>query len=811
MLGQINQIFTPEEQRALLHEAMEACKNFQKTQFGNNMTDSNRQNFIRKYINQKAIKKIQNVRLAQMAASGAAPQQSAAANAQHHAVSLQSQPSAGVGTAGPAGGAPTGGRPSNSTIPGAPTGSSGNGGAHNNSTSNIHNVIPSQGTLSVPYGQSNLRNSTDAAAATQGEAPMQQPNRVAQQQPRPSVLQAFAPTPQDVEVVKRISADAARTPLRLSDLTNTLSPQERDEIKRMLQMNQQLFAQVSNYAPQVYVFTKSENFLKEVLQLRIFVKEILEKCAKEIYVVKLDTVEKLVIKYKKYWESMKIQLLRRQQLIQQQQQLQQQKQKLAVQQQAAGNTQAGLNISQQQQRVQGSLQQIQQQMQQKQRQQQQLQQQHQQHQVQQQRQQSQQQAQKVASTNNNIALAAQNAVTSVSNPSANAASAANVSGAPGYPPPLSDPNVGVSSGSAVGMDAPKTGLGLDFMGSPNLTKGSPPAGATTGISPKRDLAKAAATSNFTKAKSNSLKPSPNASQSNANTPMVVPLPTGSASATPGVLNTGDGVSPLNGKPLTVTNHKTPSPLTVPSISQVQATASNSDNHPFEEEENALRKMNIRKAEIISRFKHRQEVFSKSPLDMFLSTLADCIGVKDSNVEAVMTIPPAVVEQVNGLGKRKLSKMAQRARDQDVVLVSIKDNNKLVMESKTNPDSQTYQIPTSALESVFKDVYGTSDIMTMNFNDPSGTSRSVSDGAVVGSNQMNARKRKLEDLEISPANSANSPSSSLMSDSKKLKVDSPEDVFLTRYGGDVDAKQSTSAELPPINVWDWNYWAKLEQP
>ena len=56
VLGQINQIFTPEEQRSLLQEAMEACKNFQKTQFGKNMTDSNRQNFIRKYINQKALK-----------------------------------------------------------------------------------------------------------------------------------------------------------------------------------------------------------------------------------------------------------------------------------------------------------------------------------------------------------------------------------------------------------------------------------------------------------------------------------------------------------------------------------------------------------------------------------------------------------------------------------------------------------------------------------------------------------------------------------------------------------------------------------
>ena len=64
------------------------------------------------------------------------------------------------------------------------------------------------------------------------QPPQQQPQQGKMQQPRPNVLQAFAPTPQDVETVKRISVEAARTPLRLSDLTNTLPPQEKEVIKR---------------------------------------------------------------------------------------------------------------------------------------------------------------------------------------------------------------------------------------------------------------------------------------------------------------------------------------------------------------------------------------------------------------------------------------------------------------------------------------------------------------------------------------------------------------------------------------------------
>nr|6ALY_A Chain A, Mediator of RNA polymerase II transcription subunit 15 [Saccharomyces cerevisiae] len=62
VLNQINQIFSPEEQRSLLQEAIETCKNFEKTQLGSTMTEPVKQSFIRKYINQKALRKIQALR-----------------------------------------------------------------------------------------------------------------------------------------------------------------------------------------------------------------------------------------------------------------------------------------------------------------------------------------------------------------------------------------------------------------------------------------------------------------------------------------------------------------------------------------------------------------------------------------------------------------------------------------------------------------------------------------------------------------------------------------------------------------------------
>lgn len=723
VLGQINQIFTPEEQRALLQEAMEACKNFQKTQFGKNMTDSNRQNFIRKYINQKALKKIQNMRLAQMAANGTSqrPQQRQEALSQMQQTHSRSA-SAGV-------------------MP--------NGGQFNGNTNNP------QATMSQPVSGQQMNRASQTPQQPPQQPPQQQPQQPAQQgkmqQPRPNVLQAFAPTPQDVETVKRISVEAARTPLRLSDLTNTLSPQEKEEIKRKLQVNQQLFAQVSNYAPHVYVLTKSENFLKEVLQLRIFVKEILEKCTKGVFVVKLDTVDKLVLKYQKYWESMKIQLLRRQQLIQQQQQQQQQLNQDPV----------GPSISQQQQRVQGSLQQIQQQMQQKQR---------------QQQQRSAPNSSSSMATPNPAAIAAASAMSNGNNYAASS-----------YQQAMTESNGGAGPQSNLAGSDPKSGgHNLGYMAS-DTTKPSP----SQGISPQRDFAKVAA-ANHSRIKSSSTKLSPtNIGQSGINTPSVAaPALVHSRSATPAAAGTaGSPMGTKNGAPF----QKTPSPLTVPSMSRQTPST---ENRPYKQEENNLRNLNIRKAEIISRFKHRQELFHNSPVDMFLSTLADCIGVKDDQVDIVTHVPQATIDQINGTGKKKLTKATQRVRDQDVVTLAFK-GNKLVMESKTSPATRSYRIRPNALASVFRNVYGTTDISDMNFND-------TTPRANPSSAQLASRKRKLDENGISPVDSATSHSSSLMGESKKIKIDSPEDLFA---GKDTTKSHATSVSLS--NIWDWNYWRNQE--
>lgn len=54
----------------------------------------------------------------------------------------------------------------------------------------------------------------------------------------------------------------------------------------------------------------------------------------------------------------------------------------------------------------------------------------------------------------------------------------------------------------------------------------------------------------------------------------------------------------------------------------------------------------------------------------------------------------------------------------------------------------------------------------------------------------------------------------MSDSKKIKVDSPDDPFMTKSGATTSEKQEVTNEAPfltsgtsseQFNVWDWNNW------
>lgn len=377
------------------------------------------------------------------------------------------------------------------------------------------------------------------------------------------------------------------------------------------------------------------------------------------------------------------------------------------------------------------------------------------------------------------------------NPAAMAAAAAmsgNIQNG-NYQQILSENNAAAPSSLGV---PDSNGLGMDFLASPDMATISP----NVGVSPKKDMAKTAAT-NHSKSKSINKKPSPiNLAQSNTATPNIAPTVISSRSVTPAMANFSSAASPSIRPP--VTTQKTPSPLTVSPLGQAQSTTSNSNvDNPFKEEEENLRSLNIRKGEIISRFKHRQEIFSKSPVDMFLSTLADCVGVKDDEVDLVMKIPQSIIDQVNGTGKKRLSKAAQRAKDQDVVSLNIKEN-KLIMESKTQPSTRSYSIPGNALASIFKNVYGAGVINSMNF------SESTPNGSFL--KQINNKKRKFEDFEISPANSNGSPSSSLMSDSKKVKIDSPEDMFSSKIGGDSSTKQVQTPAA--ANIWDWNYWSAM---
>ena len=784
VLGQINQIFTPDEQRALLQEAMEACKTFQKTQFGANMTDANRQSFIRKYINQKALKKIQSSRMAQQAAAAAAASASGARPGQNN-MNMNG----------------------NNEI--ANTGGNNNNNNNNMAVGNNNNV-PSRGNMqqmnnlqnvpqqarNTPISQQQMQAQQQAQAQQpQQQAPPSQGHQRTNSQ-KASMLQLLQPTPQDIDTVRKISTDAARTPLRLNDLTNSISPQEREEIKRKLQMNQQLFAQVSNYAPQVYVFTKSEAFLKEVLQLRIFVKEILDKCSKGIYVVKLDTVDKLIMKYQKYWESMKIQILRRQQLIQQQQQLIRQKQQQQQDQQppTGNNTpinsiptpvQNNANMTQAQaqdqrmrpnQRTQLQNRQLQQQ---------------------QQQQMQWQQQQQLNNSNANTPQMNNNFVQmNGAMPNANAM---NVK-LNGRQPSVSIPPNAVISGENDSMISQANGNQfITANGTPDIMKGNSRNASvptSTKVSPSRE--KTATSNGATGKGNNSKKPSPSTSTSSRNVKSLSNVPT------PRLANVSARVTPQL-------------------VGNDQLSASSGEINPvFKKEEDELQSLNVKKTEIASRFKHRQEVFQSSPIDLFLSTLSDTLGLKDDEYEPQIKFSQDFIDITNRTGKKKkLTKVAQRARERDPVNVSIVDGNKLVMKSKymsEQKEVRNYGINLGSISSIFN---GLENNICEKLNDLAfiNTPSNIAN--------CNTKKRKLDEMNLTPdsikSNANDSPS--IMSESKRIKFDSPEDTYVAAEGkmkkdaaginfastitsgpATTTMTNDTSDDKKDINIWDWDYWA-----
>ncbi|KAK5778998.1 hypothetical protein RI543_003618 [Arxiozyma heterogenica] len=813
VLGQIHQIFTQEEQKSILAEAIEACKHFQKTQYGGNMTDAAKHNFIKKYINQKALKKIQAIKMSQAVANAGNGNGSASGN-----------------VAGMTNNATT----SNNTNLNNPNNNNTNINTNNfpnqqlqgnsniqrsisNNTGGNFSHIQTSQNVSMPQMSNNNSNNNNNLKHVQNNQMMNQQvgnpqigqtpirnhpnnNQMQNSQKSPanngqqnnSGLQMFQPTQQDLEMVRKISAAAARIPLRLTDLTNMISQQEKEEIKRKLQMNQQLFAQVGNYAPQVYVFTKSEPFLKEVLQLRIFVKEILEKCSRGIYVVKLDTVDKLVMKYQKYWESMKLQILRRQQLIEQQKrQQQQQQQQQQMSQRNINNSQQGnmpnnsmitnnSNISNNNNgnmtrlSPQGQTPSIPQQ--------------------QQQWNTNQQVTVPAGATNGNM-FSPQNLDNSSKNDSiANTPKLpqTNLNDLTKNRQPLNNNNSNNNSNALAGV--------------PEMSKNST---ASHDISPKKENA-----TPHSRNKSTSKKPSP-AMTSGFSSNNISTL--SSKSATP--KNTGISHNSNNRAQSTSQQSFASSP----NQNAIQNNTAQLQMQ-FKKEVETLESLNIKKGEMISRYKHRQDLFRSSPIDIFLGTLADTLGIKDEDIEPpMMKFSKHTIDTVNGTGKKKLTKVQQRVRDRDVVDIHINDDHRLIMKSKAVKEGRLYDIKLKAIAGVFKSVMkvGENDIVQS----------MVSENTIMNpslTNPENDKKRKISDIDSETTSSTNqdsinsgdfiSPSTgSLMGESKRIKLDSPEDIFSENFNeasgkediGEYEKRLGVSKKDKINNFWNWDFWSKLQ--
>ncbi|XDT04533.1 KIX domain [Nakaseomyces glabratus] len=768
VLSQINQMFTADEQRALLQEAMEACKNFQKTHFGGQMSDANKQAFIKKFINSKALKKLEAMRMAQGGNNNANLNKGQADMLQRQQANMQmnqqQQRAAQNQRRGPVmNDAVSQGY--NNQMNSAADSTMNNSNQPMNIGNNGVNMIPNQ---SQQQQQTNR---------PKEQTPQQPQQRIQSNRSVPMLN----PTPEDVEVVRRISAEAAKTQLRLTDLTNSLTPQERDEIKKRLQKNQQLFAQVSSYAPQVYLFTKSESFLKEVLQLRIFIKEILEKCSKGIYVVKLDTVDKLVIKYQKYWESMKIQLLRRQQLLQQQQQQQQQ----------GMDPNRAQNSQQQQQQNQANMQQA--------------------------------RNRKPTKNQTTPAIAASVAM-NMNDKGASMSPALQKAGSavPNFAQQMS-PNMTPGTIPPTNVLSPHSQSHIPMV-SPTMAK------AASAAALKNDTASSSRRGS-TKPRGKSTAPVTGKKTSNAPTPQVVPATVPSttnlsAAGTPNIRNKSAtpltaGLSPKStirsNSNTALASAKTPSPMTV-SISQP------GNSSVFKKEEEYLSKLQLRKEEIRFRQKQRLDILSSSPVDLFLTTVADCLGINDEEIELINKIPETTADNINNTGKKKLNKAAQKLRDKEILNVSIQvgEKDKLIMSSKAPDKVMDYSIGAMSLAAVFKNLSSTGSLNNIAL---SGSNATTSKDIGNIYSHTGGVKRKFDEVEISP-NSNGSPSASIMSESKKIKIDSPEDMFVTHSSeaakgtnnsslmdsgkeGSCKSMAGSATEVNDTNIWDWNFWTSIE--
>lgn len=521
--------------------------------------------------------------------------------------------------------------------------------------------------------------------------------------------------------------------------------------------------------------------MKEVLQLRIFIKEILEKCSKGIYVVKLDTVDKLVIKYQKYWESMKIQLLRRQQLLQQQQQQQQQ----------GMDPNRAQNSQQQQQQNQANMQQA--------------------------------RNRKPTKNQTTPAIAASVAM-NMNDKGASMSPALQKAGSavPNFAQQMS-PNMTPGTIPPTNVLSPHSQSHIPMV-SPTMAK------AASAAALKNDTASSSRRGS-TKPRGKSTAPVTGKKTSNAPTPQVVPATVPSttnlsAAGTPNIRNKSAtpltaGLSPKStirsNSNTALASAKTPSPMTV-SIPQP------GNSSVFKKEEEYLSKLQLRKEEIRFRQKQRLDILSSSPVDLFLTTVADCLGINDEEIELINKIPETTADNINNTGKKKLTKAAQKLRDKEILNVSIQvgEKDKLIMSSKAPDKVMDYSIGAMSLAAVFKNLSSTGSLNNIAL---SGSNATTSKDIGNIYSHTGGVKRKFDEVEISP-NSNGSPSASIMSESKKIKIDSPEDMFVTHSSeaakgtnnsslmdsgkeGSCKSMAGSATEVNDTNIWDWNFWTSIE--
>lgn len=172
---------------------------------------------------------------------------------------------------------------------------------NNNQLNN--NQIPSP---MMKQGQVNLTspvmNQRQPVQQTQPQRPTTQPNN-APVRPGSGGPNNLPTLTEDMKVrLRQLIEEVSRNHVNLKDVTNVLSPQDKNLVKETMQKVSQQYSTVDSIISYFFILTKNIEGTKRLIQMKYMTKNIMESLQRGIFLATPDLTEKLRVQYAKYFD-----------------------------------------------------------------------------------------------------------------------------------------------------------------------------------------------------------------------------------------------------------------------------------------------------------------------------------------------------------------------------------------------------------------------------------------------------------------------------------------------------------------------------